>query len=114
MAHYPTSTQRSKWTFTAATLAEKHDANNRRAVMTVREHYRAAVADGQGATGPDTRGGGGDHAAPDRCVPESRGVGELGFGALALAAGATAPETQRELHPPPEPYPSGFPAGCRQ
>ena len=67
MAHYPTSTQRSKWTFSASVLAEKHDANNRRAVMAVREHYRAAAADGHGA---ETGGGGGGVGvvAPHRCV----------------------------------------------
>jgi hypothetical protein len=65
MAHYLTSTQRRKWTFSADVLAEKHDANNRRAVMAVREHYRAAAADGQGA---DQSGDGGDRAAPHRCV----------------------------------------------
>lgn len=72
MAHYPTSTQRSKWTFNAAVLAEKHDANNRRAVMAVREHYRAAAADGQGA---DRSGDGGDRAAPHRCVEVVRALG---------------------------------------
>eukprot|EP00959_Pyramimonas_sp_CCMP1952_P287474 6012441-Pyramimonas_sp.AAC.1 len=58
MSHYPTSTQKNRWSFDAATLACKRRENNTRAIETIRESYRLAgkpspdMAEGAGCAPP--------------------------------------------------------------
>mmetsp|Transcript_34122 Transcript_34122/g.57336 ORF Transcript_34122/g.57336 Transcript_34122/m.57336 type:complete len:310 (+) Transcript_34122:141-1070(+) len=58
MSHYPTSTQKNKWSFDAPTLALRRQESNNRAIENVRESYRLAVENGshtnaQSATEPE-------------------------------------------------------------